>query len=392
MKFNQTRVMNVGRTSRLVGALIAGALTPACTAPDDMAAGDEMQTTQSALKVVSSVTAVATPVKVIQLPPSLPQWEVLPPPHQVCGKTVRIPSADLEGGLEVLLGGSRIVYDTTGTSDTLVGPYYHCWYPNDDALQAAITECIAGPAQNRGACLAAAHDDHPQIKECASTTGAYHSYIDFGPFAELNGAEDMFFDSDRIRRVNWAGTFDLDINFLRTTINNTTLAAKFTKDPASDKAIANVSLEMSSNNPTIKCQGGLPCPDVNLSNMKVDAQFPGIAPTADRTQLAFEATVVTFQFDKNINNVPDWFVDLIKDVDAMIRDRVKKRLESALNKPGTRAALDNALTEMVEHFAGQQITTFYDAWFENGDLVVDYQPAGRLAAVATGCMEATASP
>ena len=234
--------------------------------------------------------------------------------------------------------------------------------------------------------------DHPQIKECAWTTAAYHSYIDFGSAAKLNGAEDMFFDSDRIRRVNWAGTFDLDINFVRTTVDHNTLAAKFTKDPASDKAIANVSLEMSSNNPTVKCQGGLPCPDVNLSNMRIDAQLPGIAPTADRTQLAFEAPVVTFQFDKNINNLPDWFIDLFKDVDGLIRDRVKKRLESALNKPGTRAALDRALTELVENFAGQQIATFYGAWFEAGTLVVDYQPASRLAPVATGCMEATANP
>lgn len=341
---------------------------------------------------IVGVTAVTAPVKVILLPPSLPQSEVLPPRHQVCGNTVRIASADLEGGLEVLLGGTRIVYDTTETSDTLVGPYYHCRYPNEEALKAAIARCNAGPTQGKGECRAAAHEDFPQIKECNWTNGAYHSYIDFGPFVELKGAEDLFFDSDRIRRVNWAGTFDFDINFIRTTINNTTLAAKFTKDPASDKAIANVSLEMSSNNPTIKCQGGLPCPDVNLWNMKVDVQFPGIAPIADRTKLAFEAPVVTFQFDKNINNIPDSLVGVFKDVDEMIRHRVKTRLESALYKAETRAALDNALTELVENFAGQQITTFYGAWFENGDLVVDYQPASQLVAMASACMEATASP
>jgi hypothetical protein len=391
VKSNRTIVMKVGRWSTLAGALIA----PACMGTaENEGAGEAAQTEtrQSALRVIDA-DLPAAPIVVAPRPPVvLPPLEPLPPPHQVCGKTVRITSADLDFALRTLLHNTRIVYDTTGSSDTHVGPYYHCWYPNNEALQAAIDECMQGPPSDKGRCLAQAHEDYPQIKECAWTSAAYHSYIDFGALAEQHGAEDMFFDSDRIRRVNWAGTFDFDINFVRTTIDSSTLSAHFTKDPSSDQAVGTISLKLSSNNPTVICQGGLPCPDVNLSNMKILAQLTNIGPTADRSQLGFDVADVTFSFSKNINNVPDWFVELFKDVDGLIRSRVEKRLESALKKDGTRASLTEALTGLVEHFANQQIDTFYAAWFENGDLVVDYQPASRLPVIANGCMVATASP
>jgi hypothetical protein len=368
--------------SAMVGALVAGGLAPACTAEGVDAGGGsaETESTQSALTLNANL-AVVKPVKIATLPPppSLPT-------RIVCGKTVRITSADLDFALRALLFGTRIVYDTTGKSDTLVGPYYHCTYPNDEALQAAIDECLAGPAQSKGACLEQAHEDYPQTQECVSTSAAYHSYIDFGAAAEDRGAKDMFFDSDTIRRVNWAGTFDFDINFVRTTIDQNTIAGNFTKDPASDKAIANISLKMSSNDPTVHCRGGLPCPDVNLSNMKVLAQLTGIAPTADRTQLGFDMPEVTFSFDKNINNLPDWFIDLFKDVDGLIRNRVEKRLESALEKDGTRAAFNRALSELAEFFANQKISTFYAAWFDGGDLVVDYEPLTRQSAPVSACL------
>jgi hypothetical protein len=395
--------MNVGRTSTLVGALIAGALAPACGTIDDIDAGAgsaDTETTQGALTLVAKTTTAA-PATSATLSPTinLPQYQQplqplqplqpATPPRQVCGKTVRITSADLDFALRALLFGTRIVYDTTGVSDTRVGPYYHCWYPNNEALQNEIDACLAGPPQDKGRCLEEANELYPNVKECAWTSAAYHSYIDFGQAAQDRGAEDMFFDSDKIRRVNWAGTFDFNINFVRTTIDNTTISGKFTKDPASDRAIANIALKLSSNNPTIICEGGLPCPDVNLSNMVVNAQLTNIAPSADRTQLVFDVPEVTFNFSKNINNLPDWFIDLFKDVDGLIRSRVEKRLESALKKEGTRASLNDAITQLAEHFAHEQIFAFYGAWFENGDMVVDYQPESVLPVATNNCMVAT---
>ena len=318
----------------------------------------------------------------------------LPPaplPHEVCGKTVRISSADLDFALSTLLGGTRIVYDTTRTSDTLYGPVYHCFYPNQEARELGQAECFAGPPQDKGSCLKQLNEDFPNIKECGWTSGPYHSYVDFGPLAEDHGAVDQFFDVDTIVRDTWAGRVDLDINFVRTTLGPATMNSSFSRDAASNRAIANLSLNLTSNNPTVLCDHFIACPDVELSNMRVEAQLTAIGPTADKTQLGFDAPLVTFHFNKNLNNVPDWFVELFTDVEAIIRNRVEKTLESALGKDKTRTAINKALTGLAEHFANQTITKFYAAWFDGGDLVVDYLPSSGPAANAIGCTAGVAT-
>jgi len=369
--------MKPRRWSTSVAALCAGALAASCAPMAEENAVDasaDTETTQSALTFTVAKPVVVKPVVLAPLPPP-----PLAPP--VCGKTVRIPTPELDGALKALLGGTRIVYDTTGTSEPILGPYYACTYPNADALEIAVAECNKLAGEDRYVCLQQANEDLPQIKECVATTALYHSFIEFGPVAKDQGAEDMVFDSDRIRKVNRAGTFDIDINFVRTTVTSANMDAAFMPD-ALGRPSAGISLELTSNNPTIKCQGGLPCPDVNLTNMVAFLQLTGIAPTADGTQLAFDAPVVSFSFDKNINNLPDALIDLFKDVDEAIKDRFKKRLEKALKKEGTHAALNKALTALVEHFAKQSIDVFTRVRLENTDLVVDYRPVSGI-----GCQE-----
>ena len=405
MKAIRTTEMNRGPQWVIGVALVAGSFTTAC-APAD-APDEQTEVTQSAL--TRNVTAdlavkspavggVVTPPVVVTPPiviaPPVVIADPLPPPppaHDVCGKTVRISSADLDFALSTLLGGTRIVYDTTRTSQPLYGQVYHCFYPNQEARELGKAECMAGPPQDKGRCLKQLNEDFPNIKECGMTGAAFHSYVDFGAQAEAHGAEDQFFSVDTIERDTWAGHVSLDINFVRTTIGPMTIDSSFSKDPASDRANANLSLKLSSNNPTIICDHGIACPDVELSDMLVDAQLTAIGPTADKTQLGFDAPLVTFHFDKNLNNVPDWFIDLFTDVEALIRNRVEKTLETALAKDKTRAAINEALTGLAEHFANQQINTFYAAWFDGGDLVVDYQPSTGPLANAIGCTAGVAT-
>jgi hypothetical protein len=387
----------------LIGvALAAGSLASACSGPD--VADDQTEGTQGALKAISAdptdpPVVVKTPppppppttpppassgvltgtVNVVQLPPAAP------PAHPVCGKTVRITSADVNFALRTLLGGTRIMYDTTGSSPTLYGPVYQCFYPNQAARDAGKQDCLAGPPQSKGQCLKMLDEEFPNIKTCVSTSGPYHSYVDFGPQAEQYGAVDQFFVVDTIVRDTWAGRVDLDINMVNTTIGPGTLNASFGPDAASDKAVMNVSLDLTSNDPTILCRHFVDCPNVELTDMRVDLQLTSIAPTPDRTQLGFAAPQAAFHFDRNLENFPDWLADIFTDIDKIIRSKVEGALVSAFDKDKTRGAVNKALSGLAEYYAKQKITTYYGAWYDGGDLVVDYEPNNNPLAAATGC-------
>jgi hypothetical protein len=392
-------------------ALAASAFASACSGPD--VADDQTEATNGALRVINTDVAttpvvaptpppppppppptkltanadlLTAPVAVVQLPPPSP------PAHPVCGKVVRIASADLNFALRTLLGGTRIMYDTTGSSPTLTGPVYQCFYPNQAARDAGKQECLSGPTVSKGACLKMLDEEFPNIKNCVWTTGPYHSYVDFGQQAEQYGAVDQFFVVDTIVRDTWAGRVDLDINMVNTTIGPGTLTASFGPDPTSDHAVANISLDISSNDPTIICHHFADCPNVELTDMRVDLQLTAIAPTADRTQLGFDMPVAAFHFDRNLENFPDWLVDIFTDIDQIIRNKVQGALVSAFGKDKTRTAVNKALSGLAEYFANQKITTYYGAWYDGGDLMVDYEPNTNPLATNVGCTGVSSAP
>jgi hypothetical protein len=390
-------------------ALVAGSFASACTTAD--VSDDQPDVTQSALKTINATatsagtatttttttaTTALTPIKVPVVAPPLVLAPEPPPPstvaHPVCGKLVRIPSEELQSTLRFVLAGTRIVYDTTGTSEPHEGPLYHCVYPNQEAREQETAACMAGPPQDKGYCLAQIDEDYPNIKQCNWAIFAYHSYIDFGPVAELKGAEDMFFDVDTIVRDTWAGRVDIDINNVNTTVDHTTLDASFSKDPASDKAIGNLSLKLSSGQPTVVAHHFTGPYAVALTNMRVDAQLTAIGPTPDKKQLGFDKPLVTFHFNKDLVGIPDWYVEIFSDVESLIRNKVEKTLESALGKDKTRAAINEALTGLVENFAHAKIGAFNNAWFDGGNLMVDYSPDLGPAASSVGCTGATTAP
>ena len=236
------------------------------------------------------------------------------------------------------------------------------------------------------------------MTECHWTAASYHSYIDFSTAVEQMGAEDMVFPGvDPIVRDVWGwgtGSTTTNINNVHTTVGISTMVAQFGPDTGCGTT-ANFSLELSSNNPTLLVEHSyLPAfPDVELTNMVIDTKLCGLKPSDDGTQVTFNGPDATFRFNKNLNNFPDWFVELFVDVEALIRSKVETKLENALSKDTSRVALTSALTKLVKHFAQEQagaawtdVQKFTKVRFENGDLVVDYTPVGARILPDIACL------
>ncbi len=297
----------------------------------------------------------------------------------------RISSDELYAALLLVLGGSRLVVDTTKTSPSIPSePFYHCSYPNQAAREAMQAECYAMAGSARFQCLQQMNEDYPNVKECNWTTGPKHSYIDFGPLAESYGAKDHTFDIAPIDRDTFGpGGITVDINYVRSTIGPGTIDAGWTTEAG--LPTASLTLELESNGPTLPCRhwtSYLGCPDLELSNMKVNAKLTGIAPTADKTQLGFGSVIAAFTFDRNLNNIPDGFLTVFVDVDQIIRNNVQKHVKNGLEKATSRTALQKALSALAEqtakknHATWSGIQTFERAWFDpaSSSLVFEYVP------------------
>jgi hypothetical protein len=297
--------------------------------------------------------------------------------------STNISSDELYGALLLVLGGSRLVIDTTETSPTIPSdPFYHCTYPNQQAREAGQQECFAMAGAARSQCLRMLNEEFPNIKECNWTTGPKHSYIDFGPLAESYGAKDTPFDITEIKRDTWGpGGITVGINYVRTTVGPQTIAAEWTNE--ANVPAGSVTLKLESNQPTLPCahwEVYLGCPDLELTDMKVNAKLTNIAPTPDKKQLGYGDVVATFSFDRNLNNIPDSFLTVFVDVDQIIRNNVQKQVKKALEKEQSRTALNKALTALAEQSAKKnhaQWNGFKELTgtsFYNGGLVVSYVP------------------
>lgn len=297
--------------------------------------------------------------------------------------TAKISGDDLYGSLLLVLGGSRLVIDTTGTSPTIPGePFYHCTYPNQQVRAEMQKECYAMAGTARSQCLKQMNEDYPNIKQCGTTTGPEHSYIDFGPLAESYGAKDTTFDIATIHRDSWGpGSIDVDINYVRTTVGPQTIQAGWVSEGG--LPTADLALTLTSNQPTAPCAHSeiyLGCPDVELTNMKVNAKLTGIAPSEDKKQLAFGSVIATFAFDMNLNNVPDAALTVFVDVQQIIKNNVQSQVKKGLEKEASRTALNKALTALAEQAAKKNHATWNgvkewrSAALDNGSLVVRYVP------------------
>jgi len=281
----------------------------------------------------------------------------------------------------------KLVIDTTGVSPTILGdPVYSCTYPNQAARADATAACFQEPVNLRPQCFQQIEIDFPNIKQCATQRPPRHSYIDFGTAAEAYGAVDVPFDDlTTIERDTWGpGGVRIDINNVHTQINNSTFFATFSRG-LSGRATADLWLTLYGNSPTLPCVATsslVGCPDVELTNMKVNVALSGIGPSAyDNTRLGFDQILSTFYFDRNLNGVPDWMVTAFVDIDKIIHDIVEHNIERALGSTAGRIALEKALTALAVHKVkpdpnamGGGIKRFYRGWYESGALMVDYEP------------------
>lgn len=361
----------VTKTSLLLLANLLGAASGACATPtDESPEGDlgEVQSPYTFARRPIDAVAIGT---VLVADPNPSTW------------SARISSDDLYGALLLVLGGTRLVIDTTNVSPTIPSePFYHCTYPNQQIREQMQAECFAMGGTAKSKCLQMMNAEYPNIKECNWTTGPKHSYIDFGPLAESYGAKDQPFDITEIQRDTWGpGGITVDINYVRTTVGPQTIEAAWATDAG--LPTASLTLKLESNQPTLPCEHWEPylgCPDVELTNMKVNAKLTGIGPTADKTQLGFNEVVPAFTFNRNLNNIPDDLLTVFVDIDQIIKNNVQKNVKKALEKAESRVALQKALTALAEQAAKKNhqqwngFKSFESASFDQGSLVFRYVP------------------
>src|SRR5678810_927160 len=115
-------------------------ILPACVIADDDS--DSLDDTES--ETVSDLTLVNTP------PPNGP-------------RVTRVPTAELNAQMGLLLGGPLITVDTTGTSATKLGPLTTvCTWPNEALREAAQAECRADySGSDLFDCLLQVNTDYP---------------------------------------------------------------------------------------------------------------------------------------------------------------------------------------------------------------------------------------
>lgn len=278
-----------------------------------------------------------------------------PPPNGP--HVTRVPTADLNAAMSLLLGGPLVTVDTTGTGPTKLGPPTTvCTFPNEALREAAQAECRAdysGSALFN--CLRQVNIDYPNISECHETRFPMHSFLDFNVIAESAGFADVTFPFDPIWvDTTGPGGVTIDVNYIRT---NGPPTAAFTGNPLNVPS-AHIAFPLISNSPTLPCvhsEAYLGCPDVELWNMLVTVNVPNIQP--DGAKLGFGALSSSFTFQRNLTGIPDAIVTAFLDVDALLHSVVEGQVTNALTSAGGHAAIADGFTTLALEAARVQHPT-----------------------------------
>ncbi len=272
------------------------------------------------------------------LPPTLPTIPVVSP-------VVTLSSVDLNFNLQTLLRNSVISIDTTQSSPQVFGPPTS--YPNPVFVQCQQDRaaCNQQPLYLRKMCLAEVNERCAGVPQSVVTNEIEHSYFLFSPQAKAYGAKDIFFPLQTLHHDDEIFSFDIDLNYIHTTIGYNLTATYLPGPTPTDAPGAQISLTgLTSNSPTVKLSNSFP--DFDITNMAASVSLTGLVPTQDGQGIDYTWVGSTFSFDWNANNFPDPLVSAIIDVDQLVKDRVTTRLNNTFRKDETRAAIVKALTGM----------------------------------------------
>jgi hypothetical protein len=249
------------------------------------------------------------------------------------------------------LDGTKISIDTTGHAPPIYsGSHQVCRRIDEEAYQEAVAECRRLPGAGRVPCIREANENFPV--ECYPVRNAYHSYISFPAEVkqEIPELADEPMDIDKFTKDTWYGDITISLNQIRTVFGQQ--PAELFAGGNGGPAFIGLRIGVTSNSPTIYCYrpGFLPCPDVRLGNMKLALTLRSLRPDPDdATRVTFGGVGVSFTFTRDVNNLPDWLVDAFYDLDAKIKDKVKKKLTAAIMK--RQEGMTTLLTAIVNKYA-----------------------------------------
>ena len=292
------------------------------------------------------------------------------PPIGWGSPTVIVTSDELDSKVWALLLDTHLSVDTTETAPEVFGP--STTYPNPDwnACEDQKTQCIEGPIGERAFCLAEVNAQCALIPETITTQAIEYSYLQFGPAAKLLGVPDVFFPLTTLHHSGSVFSFDFDINYIHATFDKN-VTAGFQSGAAWIKLS-----DIESNTPTVNVEGSYP--DVNLTNMVASVSLNGLAATPDGQSINYASVSSTFDFDWDVNVIPDWLVSDFVDVKGITQNRVTSRLNNGFNSEKAHTALSKALTELVAQDIAQVSPNGYASLgaisMSGLDLVVAYTP------------------
>jgi hypothetical protein len=306
-------------------------------------------------------------------------------------RSARLNSADLAGTMQTALADTEVMIDTTKSSPPIQSTVRTC-RPDGDYAEARA-RCLTLPVSQRAACIAQTARNFPPI--CEDRPVNFHSYVKWGGVIQaLRPADDILIALDTFAKDTWAGRFYLDLNQVRGEVLFDTLTASFTTgpnirdvDPGPALPVGPhvvLSLPLTSNDPTVICYrpGVLWCPDVQLDDMRVTVVLGGFHITDGGRGISYASATGQFDFDRDINNVPDFIVDEIKDVDAIIEAKVTKKLTAVFESDSVRAGLSTLILLKLQEEAEKSgirwnsLTRIRSLTYQAGAMVMTYETIG----------------
>jgi hypothetical protein len=347
-------------------------------------------------------------------------------------REARVSSAELQSALGLLLPGTRIQISHTGNGTTADGtPYTVRWSKS------------VSPHKYQQLCDGPASDDDPKTNPAPicedwedgtedgqvtyrTITPEYHSYIDFTPLAEANGApaalplpidvveKDLSFEPPPVFRELHAAAAafaPVDIDRIRVLANNLHVVLGLVGSDAQANtnwwlSIAgggvNLGVKFQSSDPSVKCEAHWKaqlgyfvtlsegwsdnlCPDYNLSRMTLSVT---LVPKAVDGRLTLGDAQVTAQLEPA--SAKEELIDIFRNVSNRAAAQIQEKVRDKLLEEQTRKDMGKLLTAALKK-KYPDLCRVVSAEVVGSDLVVHYQAQAPLH-VALPCAGGGAMP
>jgi hypothetical protein len=258
--------------------------------------------------------------------------------------TGTITSSQFEADITTALLATRLQVSTTGAGETLQGPYQAV--PNSiqkwQMMRRELLEgCMQEPDPEK--CVAEVRAAMDRMKKMY--TVGYYSFIKWGPVLKLlkPDMKDKILDIPYIGKnlPGPGGELTFLINNLHAVVNVAPIFGATVGDGG-----LNFSIDIKSDNPTIKCVGSSLCPgNINLTDSKLLVKLRNLTVTSDG-KFAYGDAVVSLTGHIDFTGVLD-AANTIIDLESKLRNVIESKIKEQLFTKDVKEGFDKALRQLI---------------------------------------------